>query len=209
MQGVLTIWFLWIFFFICLFFYFLSVGDSWKTWLVIQNGLQRSLGLLFQTRNPIITLFFKMWPENIPDSIRPNFKSQSELQCFTNSSEEQTEDAAEEKGYQKKAEKRKLISSPSFRCSSGWWDSIYAVAVAIETDDGLMLWCGMKMSSEKLHLCSWVNLVRKLRFWSELWMLNQMVGRQVDSFGLNDCNEGMQVLIIWFSFNKHQISEQK
>lgn len=48
---------------------------------------------------------------DIPDSFPPNFKSQSELQCFTNSSE----DAAEEKGYQKKgAKRRKLIPSPTF-----------------------------------------------------------------------------------------------
>lgn len=75
---------------------------------------------------------------NIPDSFLPNFKSQSELQCFTNSSEEQTEDAAEEKGISKKGRKEKIDFQvhPSGVAQDGEIAFLYTAAVAGEAGDG-------------------------------------------------------------------------
>lgn len=88
----------------------LWLWETVKKHLVIQTELQRSLDLLFQNQKSNINPFFflrQKMPRNTRDSFSRNFKSQSELQCFTNSSEDQTEDTAEERGYQKR-EKRKI-----------------------------------------------------------------------------------------------------
>lgn len=61
-----------------------------------------------------------MWPEHIPDSIPPNFKSHAELRCVTNSSEE--------KGYQERAEREKIDLKSILQ--DGEIVFSYAVAVA-------------------------------------------------------------------------------
>ena len=93
------------------FFFSLAVGDGQKTfsntdWTAKVIGFVISKPEI-QYQPPFFSVRQKM-PRNIRDSFSRNFKSQSELQCFTNSSQDQTEDTAEERGYQKREKERKI-----------------------------------------------------------------------------------------------------